>query len=229
MSKRKRPETKSLTNGLNVEEKKVYDIILNKKGMGATTFELKIETSLLPTIITRTLTSLKKLGRIKEVQNMNNKGIKHFVAIEFEPSKELTGGDWYKDGTLDLSKIEDLKLKCLAILEKNKKRVVTLDVMCRYFVDQESLSKDQTKEILKNLVLDNVIMEVKSNGLNEFSATRIGEICYRLTGKKSGNGEARAGGLASIPCGACPHIGLCSPGGVISPTNCSYFKKWLEF
>ena len=36
--------------------------------------------------------------------------------------------------------------------------------------------------------------------------------------KKAGGGEARDGAFASVPCGACPHIGLCTP-DVISPAT----------
>ncbi|KAF8087563.1 hypothetical protein N665_0578s0016 [Sinapis alba] len=195
-------------------------------------------TKIQPPLITRAITSLKKSNLIKEVPNMNNKGIKHFLAVEFEPCKELTGGDWYIDGALDVSKIEGLKEICVKILEmlKRKNKVATFDVIYSYFdkegsSDADKLTREQIKEILKNLVLDNVVMEVKSNGLSsDFSAaTRIGEICYKLTGKKSGGGEARDGAFALVPCGACPHIGLCTPDGVISPTTCAYFQKWLDF
>ncbi|EOA19455.1 hypothetical protein CARUB_v10001877mg [Capsella rubella] len=230
MSKRKRADPKLSGRDPNeAHEKKLLDMIRSKQGAGATMYELKGDKTIPPTMFTRLVQSLKKKGLIKEIPTMNNKGHKHFLAMEFEPDKELTGGEWYIDGTLDVSKIEDLKAKCVMILERHRHRVVTLDVMCGYFVKEEKLSVDQTKEILKNLVLDNQIMEVKSNGLNEFASTRIGEVCYKLTGKKSGNGEARGGAFASIPCGACPHIGLCTPDGVISPTTCVYFQKWLEF
>lgn len=114
----------------------------------------------------------------------------------------------------------------MKILKKNKHRVVTLDVICRYF---EKAKQRADQADTKNLVLDNVIMDVKSNGLHEYSATRIGEVCYKLTGKNSGGGETRAGAFASVPCGACPHTGLCSPGGVIFPSTCAYFQKWLDF
>lgn len=230
MSKRKRPDPKSSGSNLNEpHEKLLLNLIRSSQEKGATMNELKRDKTIPATMITRLTTSLKKKNLIKEVASMNNRGVKHFLAMEFEPGKELTGGEWYIDGTLNLSKIEDLKAKCIMILERHRHRVVTLEVMCGYFVKEEKLSVEQTKEILKNLVLDNVIMEVKSNGLNEFASTRIGEVCYKLTGKKSGNGEARAGAFASVPCGACPHIGLCSPDGVISPSSCVYFQKWLDF
>lgn len=234
MSKRKRPEPKSSSSsgGINEDEKNILGFIRSKQGKGATTYEMRTATKIQPTLVTRALTSLKKSKLIKEVPNMNNKGIKHFLAVEFEPCKELTGGDWYTDGALDVSKIEGLKEICVRILEKLKSKVVTLDVIYSYFEkasEADRLTREQTREILKNLVLDNVVMEVKSNGLTDFSATRIGEICYKLTGKKGGGGEARDGAFASVPCGACPHIGLCTPDGVISPSTCVYFQKWLDF
>ncbi|CAN8264973.1 unnamed protein product [Cochlearia groenlandica] len=227
MSKRKRPEPKSLASDVN-EEEKLLCLIRSKQGMGATTSDMFVETRIQPSLITRSISCLKKKKLIKEVQNMNNRGIKHYLAMEFEPCKELTGGDWYLDGSLDIDKIEGLKEVCVKILERHKHKVVTFGVICSYFekvVDKDMLTKAQTKEILNNLVLDNVIMEVKSNGLGEFSATRIGEVCYKLTCKKAGNGEE----FASIPCTACPSIGLCSADGVISPSTCVYFKKWLDF
>ncbi|CAA7023412.1 unnamed protein product [Microthlaspi erraticum] len=215
----------------NDDEKKILAMILSKQGMGATPYDIKAATSIQGPLVTKALKSLKTKKLIKDIQNMNNKGIKHFFGFDVEPCKALTGGDWYTDGQLDLAKIEDLKKICVTILSKSKKKVVTFDLFVAYFEKTNNeMSREQTKEILKNLVLDNVVMEVKSNGMNEYAGIRIGEICYRLTGKKAGDGgEARAGAFASVPCGACPHIGLCSPGGAISPTTCSYFQKWLDF
>ncbi|KAG2316729.1 hypothetical protein Bca4012_067574 [Brassica carinata] len=227
MSTRRRQAPRSSPGGINEDEKKILGFIRSKQGMGTTIYEITVGTSIQRPLVNKATTSLKKSKLIKEVS-------KHFLAVEFEPCKELKGGDWYVDGALDVSKIEDLKEICVKILEMPKHKVVTLDVMCSCFGKlirgEDKLTRDQTKDILDNLVLDNVIMEVKSNiGLSEHSAMRIGEVRYELIGKKSGGGEARAGAFASIPCGACPHIGLCTPDGAISPTTCVYYQKWLDF
>ena len=229
MSTRRRPAApRSSSSGMTENEKKILGFIRSKQGMGATKYEITAGTSIQQALVTKATTSLKKSKLIKEV---SNKGGKHFLAVEFEPCKELQGGDWYVDGALDVSMIEDLKEICVNILERLKQKVVTLEVICSCFQkasrDEYKLSRDQTKVILDNLVLDNVIMEVKSNRSSEHSALRIGEVCYKLIGKKSGGGEARDGAFASIPCGACPHIGLCTPDGAISPTTCVYYQKWL--
>lgn len=223
MSTRRRPAApRSSSGGINEDEKKILGFIRSKQGMGATIYETAVATSIQQTLVKKATTSLKKSKLIKE-----NKGTKHLLAVEFEPCKELQGGDWYVDGALDVAKIEGLKEICVEILQRAKQKVVPLDVICLCL--EKELSREQTKEILDNLVLDNVIMEVKSNVSSEHSAMRIGEVCYKLIGKKSGGGEARDGAFASMPCGGCPHIGLCTPDGVISPTTCVYYQKWLDF
>ncbi|CAH2051755.1 unnamed protein product, partial [Thlaspi arvense] len=248
---RKRRGPKSSVGGVNDNEKKLLDHIRSKQGMGATRNEMKAGTNIQQTQrVTLAINSLKKKNLIKEVPS---KRIKHVMVVESEPCKELTGGDWYINGTLDVTKIKNLKEICVEILETHKHKVVTLDVICLYFErasDTYKLTRDQTKvkkqelleirrpatvaastmihlgssdpscstsvvgfhcpddniciivlfihkEILKNLVLDNVIMEVKSNGLSEYSATRIEQVCYKLTGSV----EARAGAFASVPSG----------------------------
>ena len=35
--------------------------------------------------------------------------------------------------------------------------------------------------------------------------------------------------LTATPCGVCPVVDDCTPGGVISPATCVYLDKWLEF
>jgi hypothetical protein len=32
-----------------------------------------------------------------------------------------------------------------------------------------------------------------------------------------------------VPCGKCPVFEFCKEGGPISPTNCVYYQRWLEF
>ncbi|CAG7860240.1 hypothetical protein BRARA_I00604 [Brassica rapa] len=226
MSTQRRPAApRSSSTGMTEDTKKILGFIRSKQGMGATKYEITAGTSIQQALVTKATISLKKSKLIKEV---SNKGGKHFLAVEFEPCKELQGGHWYVDGALDVSMIEGLKEVCVKRIEQLKNEVVTLDVIYLCF-KKDTLTREQIKEILDNLVLDNVIMEVKSNGSSEHSALRIGEVCYKLIGKKSRGGEARDGAFASIPCGACPHIRLCTPHGAISPTTCVYYQKWLDF
>lgn len=153
------------------------------------------------------------------------------MGAEFEPSKELTGGEWYADGKLNQVLIEFLKDTCKKIVGKLKvataKGVHEFFVKCKVF--KQEVSGQQIAQILKSMVLDNVILEVKSNGLAEYHSIPVGEICYRCA-PGGGLGEAsKTGAMVSIPCGVCPRINICTPDGVISPTTCVYYTKWLDF
>ncbi|XP_010519479.1 PREDICTED: probable DNA-directed RNA polymerase III subunit rpc6 [Tarenaya hassleriana] len=231
MSKRKRPDPKSPAGALNEHERKLYEVIQAKQDMGASKFELKTATGILDNIVTRSLNSLKTKNLIKEVQNINNKGFKHFMAVEFEPSKEITGGDWYTDGNLNMTFIENLKEICVKLLKRPRTKVMTLEGMWKDISKATPVSEKQIEEILENLLLDNEVMKVMSNGLEDFAVAgiAIGKVCYKLTRKHGGGNEVRFGALASIPCGACPQISDCTPDGVISPQTCVYYQKWLDF
>ncbi|KAF2299655.1 hypothetical protein GH714_002230 [Hevea brasiliensis] len=149
------------------------------------------------------------------------------MATEFEPSKEITGGAWYVEGNLDTEFIQILKEQCTKQIYKLK--VATLegvtDSIKRSGVLNVELTKQQIDEILKALVLDNEIIELKSNGMGEFASIPVGKICYKCISKGNIGGEPRTGAMASIPCGVCPRIRQCTPDGIISPQTCVYYSK----
>nr|CAD2176127.1 unnamed protein product [Meloidogyne enterolobii] len=50
----------------------------------------------------------------------------------------------------------------------------------------------------------------------------------RLDRSYSTSTTKRTTPLASIPCLQCPMSGECTPGHVISPENCEYFRQYFE-
>ncbi|KAG8375073.1 hypothetical protein BUALT_Bualt10G0062300 [Buddleja alternifolia] len=228
MSKRKRPETDP--PGLVDSERAILNVIKSKKDIGIWARDIKQETKLADHVVTKSLKSLLTKKLIKEVVNIQNKGKKHYMAVEFEPSKEISGGEWYVDGNLDKALINVLEQLCFRYIraqkvvtlegvhnELKKNRVVTFDI-----------SSQQVGEILNSMVLDNNIIEVKSTGLRDYHSIPIGTVCYRVASAAGVAKGLRIGAFASIPCGACPRISLCTPDGVISPSNCVYYARWLN-
>ncbi|KAI3443801.1 hypothetical protein Pfo_000466 [Paulownia fortunei] len=226
--KRKRPETDP--PGLVDAERAILSLIKSKKDLGIWVREIKQETKLADNVVSRSLKSLSAKNLIKEVVNIQNKAKKHYMAVEFEPSKEISGGEWYVDGHLDKELINVLKQLCFRYMraqkvatlegvhnELKKNRVVTFDI-----------ASQQIGEILNSMVLDNDIIEVKSTGLGDYHSIPIGTICYRVAGGAGVARGPRMGAFASIPCGACPRFSLCTPDGVISPSTCVYYTKWLD-
>ena len=230
--KRKRPDTNTASQPLLDAERVLYDLIRSKEDMGIWTRDMKRETNLPDNVVTKSLKALQVKKLIKEVVNIQSKGRKHYMAVEFEPSKELTGGAWYVEGNLDTEYIKILKETCVRVLSKLK--VATAEGISES-INKTGLcatecSTQQIAEILRALVLDNEIMEVRSSGSGAFSSIPIGAVCYRCTNKGGlGGGGPTIGAMASIPCGVCPRITQCTPDGIISPKTCAYYTKWLDF
>ncbi|KAG8375208.1 hypothetical protein BUALT_Bualt10G0076500 [Buddleja alternifolia] len=220
--KRGRPETDP--PGLVDGERAILNVIKSKKDIGIWARDIKHETKLPDHVVTKSLKSLLTKKLIKEVVNIQYKGKKHYMAVEFESSKEISGGDWFDNGNLDTKLIEELKETCVKYMRARK--VVTLDAVhneLKKIVTFE-ISNQQVGEILNSLVLDNAISEVKSNGLGDYHSIPIGTVCYRVSVAKG----PRMGAFASMPCGPCPQRSLCTPDGVISPSTCVYYAEWLN-
>ncbi|KAK6915708.1 RNA polymerase Rpc34 [Dillenia turbinata] len=223
--KRKRTDASPGTqSSLGPNEHAILDIVKGKGDMGIWIKDMRDKVNLPPTVFNKSIDSLKKNKMVKEVKNIKNKGRVHLVAAEFEPSKELTGGDWYADGNLDTEFITILKEVCFKQIDVM--RVATIDQVANeirksnYFNIECSTQK--IKEILNTLVLDNKVMTVTSNGIGEFAAIPAGTLCYKSRPKGSKQREAA---LTLIPCGVCPHTTICTPDGIISPKTCVYYTK----
>ncbi|WCJ40563.1 DNA-directed RNA polymerase III subunit RPC6 [Euphorbia peplus] len=229
--KRKQPDSNSSAQSLTEHEHKLYEVIRSKEGMGIWTRDMKKETNFPDNVVNKSVKTLLAKNLIKEVVNIHYKGKKHYMASEFEPSKEISGGSWYVDGSLDIDFIKCLKEVC-------KKQILMLKVATLEGVTDNikksrafktELSKQQIDEIIRALILDNEIIEVKSDGMGEFARIPIDKVCYKCRSRGSTGGDPKIGAMASIPCGVCPRISHCTPDGIISPISCAYYTKWLEF
>nr|GMD16880.1 DNA-directed RNA polymerase III subunit RPC6-like [Ipomoea batatas] len=228
--KRRRPEGASPSQPLVDSENVVLNLIKSKKNLGIWLADIKKEAKLQPAVVDKSLASLVKKSLIKQVKNIQNKARKHYMAVEFEPSEELTGGAWYTEGNLDKELINILKETCLKVI--NKLHVTTADGIFDFLKDRKAINctLGQISEILRSMVLDNSIIEVKSSGLGEYHSIPVGATCYRIIASVGTGADQKMGSaMASIPCGVCPRISECTPDGIISPKACIYFSKWLEF
>ncbi|KAL4579124.1 hypothetical protein LXL04_015260 [Taraxacum kok-saghyz] len=231
LQKRKTPDPKPKAGAsLPESERLVLNIIKSRKENAIVVTDLKKEAKLPQPIFNKCLKNLQASGLVKEVPHVQFKGRKHYISADFEPSEEVTGGAWYADGELDTDFIEVLKNTSIKIIRKLK--VVTdeglYDFIKKNKVVRTECTSQQISEILRALVLDNMIIDVKSTGIGEYHGIPIGKICYRCPVGDLGQ-SLKAGAMVSIPCGVCPRIRECTPGGLISPTTCVYYTKWLDF
>ncbi|XP_010927733.1 uncharacterized protein [Elaeis guineensis] len=225
--KRPHPDSKPKLPALSETERILYELIRSKQNIGIWTADMKRETGLQTTVVTKTLKSLQNKNLIKDVVNIHNKARKIYMAMEFEPSKEISGGSWYSDGSLDIEFIRILREQCLKHIERLQ--IATMEAI--YKSIQESrvfkveCTMQQIVEIVNAMVLDKEIEELKSTGIGDFSKVPSGKICYKSLKGREG---PKIGALSSIPCGVCPRIGECTPDGIISPKTCVYYNKWLS-
>ncbi|PRQ50678.1 putative winged helix-turn-helix DNA-binding domain, RNA polymerase Rpc34 [Rosa chinensis] len=220
--KRKRLDSQS--GSLTEHESKLYDAIRSKTDMGMSLQDLRRETGLQNNLFTKAIKTLQAKQLIKEVKNFENKTRKHYMATEFEPSKEITGGAWYDNGQFDTEFIKVVKRELVKVIYDQENATlaeISQAIRMKNFLTV-NLSDQELKQILDALVLDNEVLKVVSTGMGGYKA---GKECYKCCKRR----EPNLASMASIPCGVCPRINQCTPDGIISPTTCEYFKKWLEF
>ncbi|KAK9923150.1 hypothetical protein M0R45_031582 [Rubus argutus] len=195
----KRKRSDSQSGSLTEHENKLYEAICSKTNMGTPVQDLRRETGR-PTFLPMVLT--REASMIKEVKN----------------------------GLFDTEFIKVVKREFVRVIYDQK--VATLkdisNAVCMKKFLTVNLSTQELKQILEALVLDNEVMKVVSTGMGEFVGIKAGKDCYKCC-KRGTRGEPNLASMASIPCGVCPRINQCTPDGIISPTTCEYFKKWLEF
>nr|TKW22517.1 hypothetical protein SEVIR_4G233500v2 [Setaria viridis] len=161
--------------------------------------DVRKQLTISPNVATKVVRTLVGHGLLKEVSDVRHRSRKIFMATDFQPSDEITGGTWYHDGRLDTDAVSAVRRRCQAQVEKLGAATVQMihhgilrdDPKAGYTIDK-------VRDIVKTMVLDKVLEEVKSTGEGDFAAVRSGTICYRLAG------AAQGGMMEGIPCGVCP-------------------------
>ncbi|KAF4704253.1 DNA-directed RNA polymerase III subunit RPC6 [Perkinsus olseni] len=174
--------------------------------------------------VTKICSQLEARRLIKKVTSVQHKSRKVWMLYELEPSKEVSGGNWYRDGRLDTDLIERLRQCCLDYIT-NQNRAVTCEDVHRYVVSQGvshiSHSVEEIGDVLRSLELDRVIMVVPST-----AGDSIAKQCY--VSRPANLGLDYITRIVDVPCIACPVSAECVVGGRVNPEECLYLSKWLS-
>ncbi|KAL1532270.1 DNA-directed RNA polymerase III subunit rpc6-like [Salvia divinorum] len=232
LGRNKRPRESSR---LTSDEQSVLDLILSKEGSGIQPRSIKFQLKIPDPIITRATKTLLANGKIKEVNGVQRGGAtprKTLMGVDFKPADVVSGGFWYENGKIDTGFVDVLRRFCRMQVMKSK--VATLEWLHKAVMEGKlatvEIPRPQLTDLLTSMVLDNELVEVKSTGFGAFFRIPIGETCYKLPSSAAGGAgkDSVAGKFASIPCGVCPRIDVCTPDGAISPTTCVYYSQWLD-
>lgn len=96
------------------------------------------------------------------------------------------------------------------------------------------LSEDDVKKLVDVLVWDNLVEPVRVAGKLGYRVARIAkQSAESWAGRDDpaglgGRPEPYLSPLTEAPCGRCPVFDLCEEGGPIGPSNCEYFRRWLD-
>ncbi|KAL6839490.1 hypothetical protein ACP4OV_030760 [Aristida adscensionis] len=208
---------------LPAPEREVYRLVFAAGSDGMWLQDLRAAAGLSAGAAARHTRSLAAKGLLKEVPDARHRRRKTFMATDFMPSAEITGGTWYHAGRLDADAVAAARRRCLAQVERLGAATAE---MVHHGVGRDEpaagYALDEVRDVLRTMVLDKVVEEAESTGVGEFAAVESGRMCYKVAGGVQG------GMMEGMPCGVCPRIDECSPEGVISPSTCVYYHKWLR-
>ncbi|KAI9597815.1 RNA polymerase Rpc34 [Syncephalis fuscata] len=185
---------------------------------GIWTKTIKIRTNLHQQVVARCIKTLEQKNLIKSVKSVKNPTRKLYMLIELTPSTEVTGGPWFTDQEW---------IQCYkyiysrsfprqppdAIYPSNYSGYPSVREIAKFIADRQisnvALGMDDIECLLDVLVLDGKIEKVSSHAIRD----------RQVTGNPWTN----------TPCGKCPIFSFCTEDGPISPNNCDYYTRWLQY
>ncbi|KAI8978120.1 RNA polymerase Rpc34 [Pilobolus umbonatus] len=232
----------------------VYNAIRAAGNTGIWTKDLKKKTNLHTIVLNRTLKALEQKQEIKSIKHVKFPTRKIYMLYNLTPSSEVTGGAWYTDQELDVDFIDSLKAACLryiasrsfprienipdAVFGADHEHYATVTEVRRFITESRISSVDLSVKdigsILDVLMYDGLIEKKLPfmQGMEDFSDEEEDEDAslqwtYKALRKAATRLPTEA--ITETPCGKCPVYTFCVEGGPISPQNCEYFKKWLDW
>ena len=170
------------------------------------------------------------------------------MLYNLEPDSSVTGGAWYSDQDFESEFVDILNQQCFKFLEQKSAEAaqMKIDPLLRrnrsYATSQQvwkyindlgiskvTLSVTDIETILDTIIFDGKAeMILVSDSSTGISTTEITEGIAQKKLYRSIKPLVSVPGLMRVPCGVCPVVRNCCPGGTVSPQTCIYLKEWLE-
>eukprot|EP00891_Asterochloris_glomerata_P005515 jgi/Astpho2/5515/Aster-02781 len=203
--------------GISAEEMLVLEQVREAGNTGIWTRDLKSRTNLQQAQITKVLKQLETRRLVKSIRPVSEPSKKFYISFDIEPSTEITGGAWYAGEDWDADFIDMLADICMRMITKVP--LITLPIILQR-IEESGLVKMQ----LRLEDVSSIVDTLESDFKIERVQTQTGdEDAYRPALSKLPDKTE----FNDIPCGRCPVVQECHPGGAISPQSCHYYKEWL--
>ncbi|BHF71966.1 DNA-directed RNA polymerase III subunit RPC6 [Sparganum proliferum] len=234
---------KSLTD---IEECLVYNCIRKNGNEGAALKVISQDTKLPQNRLPRILKALVGKKLIKELPILSGNKQKIYLLAELEPSRALAANTLFAGETgVDGEFVAMLRTACLKYIQdkadaashildpliSRNSSYASVEEIHRFITNAKlctvSLNESDVKTILDALMFGGELEMRRSGGRTDLDAPDTSDVSsamYRIAPRTPSLAL-----LARVPCTICPSRMDCRPGGAISPTNCAYYKAFLEF
>ncbi|KAI9343445.1 RNA polymerase Rpc34, partial [Zopfochytrium polystomum] len=227
--------------GLTNDEKIVYGYIKGEGNKGIWIKDIKRRSNLHQDAVNDAIKNMEKKGVIKCVKSIKNPTRKIYMLFNTVPSEEITGGAWYTDNDIDVTFINELAKIVMNFIEKKSfpsdgkeqnllysagyQGYATTRDVANYLRQNKIVTVDLSMGEIQTII-DMLRFEGKIQRILKVGDSRLGQAwmyqAIRAVGSKGNS-------LTDVPCGTCPVVDFCKPGGPVNPDNCVYYNKWLEF
>ena len=228
---RVREERAAKFKGLSTEDMLVYQIIQHAGNAGMWTKELKQRSNLPVPQITKIFKTLEARKLIKAVKHVTQQNRKVYMLYELEPSREITGGAWYTEGTHDFEFINVLREQCVKFIYSRDR--VTLSEVSEFVrsskLSHVELGTEEVLQIVNTLVFDGKVDENEDESQDDGMTVADEDFKAVKYYSRAALPVPDSNPYTDIPCGVCPVINECRPDGLINPVDCEYMTAWLNF
>lgn len=201
-------EQADVLKSLGAEDLYILQLIREVGSKGMWNAEIKNKTGIPTAHINKSLKNLEKAGLIKWVKSVQAKNRKVWLLSELEPSTEITGGFLMSNSEFDKELFKLLQHHTRIYLEDNTAGLSEITSHLRSHVNK-GLQESNVNEILKSMV---ALQEIE-----EVAPGKYRRLVWDVPDPPN------------VPCLSCPLTRECNPDGVINPSTCEYFTKWLSF
>jgi len=206
--------------GLSTNELLVYQKIEEAKTKGLFQRDLKSRTGITnPNTIRTIIEKLMKRKLIKDFTSVHTGKKKMYILAELEPSAELTGGNWYTAGELDMDLVETSSKLALHFFKSRARRGGSVQEV-RDFIKGKGvitceLSIEEMLQLVETLVYDSKVEPVNKDACGIPPEERT----FRALNQPTRSLEH----FTCLPSAVCP---MATAGNPVEPENCPYLDYW---
>lgn len=240
------------TKGFEQEEKLIYQMIEDAGNIGIWIRDLRYKCGLQLAQVNKFIKNLESKKFIKAVTSVAAGKKKVYMLYNLEPDASVTGGAWYSNQDFESEFVDILNQQCDRFLQekrqladegqgdplfKRDRSYASLWEVWNYIKDlgisKVQLSLKDIEAIMNTLIFDGKVesqisLQSAFMGSGPSTEETVEQTSASRKLYRSIKPILPVPGIMRVPCGVCPVMKNCYPGGEVSPEKCVYMKEWLD-